>query len=124
MLQENLKFGTLKNRFLGRPNKIEEETELREQTRKKIDNIEELKKEVEEWEFKCVKILQDSNYEKHDEIAEIAKIEIRLEKLGISKESNDAFKKLIIPKEYFCLDLQAKNKSLYNITKKKYSMHY
>ena len=78
MLQENLTLGTLKNRFGRRSNKIEEEIELREQTRKKIDNIEELKEEVEEWEFKSVKILQNLNYEKHDEIVEIAKIEIRL----------------------------------------------
>ena len=64
-----------------------------------IDNIEKFKKEVEEWEFKSVKLLQDLNYEKHDEIAEIAKIEIRLKELGILKESTDAFKKLIIPKK-------------------------
>ena len=80
-------------------NRIEEEIELREQTRKMIDNIEKFKKEVEDWEFKSVKLLQDLNYEKHDEIAEIAKIEIRLKELGILKESTDAFKKLIIPKK-------------------------
>ena len=68
MLQENLRFITLKNRFFRRPNKIEEETELKEPTKKKIDNIEELKKEVKEWEFKSVKILQDLNYEKYHEI--------------------------------------------------------
>ena len=64
-----------------------------------IDNIEKLKKEVEEWEFKSVKLLQDLNYEKYDEIAEIAKIGIRSKELGILKESTDAFKKLIIPKK-------------------------
>ena len=84
MLQEELRFRTLKKRVLGRPNKIEEEIELREQTRKKLENIEELKEEAEEWEFKSVKILQDLNYEKHDEIVEIAKIEIRLKELGVS----------------------------------------
>ena len=42
LLQEELRFRTLKNRFFGRPNKIEQETELREQAKKKIDNIEEL----------------------------------------------------------------------------------
>ena len=73
LLQENLRIRTLRNRFLGRPNKIEEEIELREQKRKKIVDIEELKKEVEEWEFKVVKLLQDLNYEKHDEIVEIRK---------------------------------------------------
>ena len=36
LLQENLKVETLKSRFGGRPNSIEEEIELRKQTRKKI----------------------------------------------------------------------------------------
>ena len=100
LLHEELRFITLKNRFLGRSNKIEEERELRRQTKKKIDNIEELKEEVKEWEFKSVTILQDLNYEKHDEIVEIAKIELKLERLGVSKQSIDSFKKLIIPKKY------------------------
>ena len=73
LLQENLRIKTLRNRFLGRPNKIEEEIELREQKRKRIVDIEELKKEVEEREFKVVKILQDLNYEKHEEIVQIGK---------------------------------------------------
>ena len=100
LFHEELRFITLKNRFLGRSNKIEEERELRRQTKKKIDNIEELKEEVKEWEFKSVTILQDLNYEKHDEIVEIAKIELKLERLGVSKQSIDSFKKLIIPKKY------------------------
>ena len=66
---------------MGRPNKTEEEIDLRRQTKKKIDNIEELKEEVKEWEFKSVKILQDLNYEKYDEVVEIAKIESKLERL-------------------------------------------
>ena len=57
LLQEQLRFRILKNKFFGRPNKIEEEIELRGQTKKKIDNIEELKEEVKEWQFKSVKIL-------------------------------------------------------------------
>ena len=48
LLQENLRFGTLKNRFKERPNSIEEETELRKQIRKKINTIERLKTGVEE----------------------------------------------------------------------------
>ena len=48
MLQENLKFGPLKNRFWERPNSIKDEIELRNQTRKKIDNIERLKTEIKE----------------------------------------------------------------------------
>ena len=59
LLQENLKSGALKNIFWGRLNSIEEEIELRKQTRKMIDNIERLKTEVEEWEFKSVRLLQD-----------------------------------------------------------------
>ena len=59
LLKENLRFRTLKSRFRRRPNSIEEEIELRKQTRKKIDSIERLKTEVEEWEFKSVKLLRD-----------------------------------------------------------------
>ena len=57
LLQENLRFRTLKTIFRRRPNSIEEEIELRKQTRKKIDSIERLNTEVEEWEFKSVKLL-------------------------------------------------------------------
>ena len=54
MLEEELRIRTLRNRFLVKPNKIEEEEgDLRRQTKKKIDNIEEVKEEVKEWEFKC-----------------------------------------------------------------------
>ena len=81
LLQEELKIITLRNKFLGKPNKIEEEIDLRGQTKKIIDNIEELKEEVKEWEFKSVRILQDLNYKKNDEIVEIAKIELKLERL-------------------------------------------
>ena len=91
---------------------------LTELTKKKIDNIEELKEVVKEWEFKSVKILQDLNYEKYYEIVEIAKIELRLERLRISRESIDNFKNPIIPKKYLHLVLQAKNNSVFNITKK------
>ena len=121
MLQEELWFRKLRNRFFKKPNKIEEEIGLRRQRRKKIDNIEELKERVEEWEFKSVKILQDFNFEKYDEIVEIAKIELKLERSGISKKSLDKCKKLVIPKKYLHLVLQVKNKTLYNITKS-YSM--
>ena len=57
--EENLKFRTLKNRFGGRPNSIAEEIELRKQTREKKDSIERLETEVDEWEFKSVKLIQD-----------------------------------------------------------------
>ena len=110
LLQENLRFGTLKNRFRGRPNSIKEETELRKQSRKKIDNIERLKAEVEEWAFKSVKLLQDLNYEKGAEIAEVKRIEIKLEALKTSKAIINAFKKLIIPKKYLHLILKIKSK--------------
>ena len=91
MLQGNLKFGTLKKRFWGISNSIEEEIELKKQAIKKIDNIERLKTEVEE--FKSVKLLQDLNYEKDAEIDEIRRIEIRLKALRISKTIINAFKK-------------------------------
>ena len=93
LLEEKLRIRTLKNRFLGKPNKIEEEIDLRRQTKNNIDNIEELKEEVKEWEFKSVKILQVLNYEKYDEIVETAKIELKLGRLGILKKSIDSFKK-------------------------------
>ena len=104
LLQENLKFGTRRNRFWER-NSIEEEIELRKQTRKKIDNIERLKteiKEIKEWELKSAKLLEDLNFEKG---VEITRIEIRLETLGISKTAINAIKKLIIPKKYLYLIL-------------------
>ena len=66
LLQEQLRIITLRNRFLGKPNKIEEEIDFKRQTKTKVDNIEELKEGVKEWEFKSVKILQDLNYEKND----------------------------------------------------------
>ena len=72
LLQEELRIMTLRNRFLGRPSKIEQEIDIRRQTKKKIDNIEKLKKEVKEQEFISVKILQDLNYEKYDEVVKIA----------------------------------------------------
>ena len=65
-LEEELRIAVLRNRFLGRPgNSIEEE----------IGNIEGLKQD-EECEVKGAKMLQDLNYEKNDEIVEIAKIEL------------------------------------------------
>ena len=72
LLQEELRIMTLRNRFLGRPSKIEQEIDIRRQTKKKIDNIEKLKKEVKEQEFISVKILQDLNYERYDEVVKIA----------------------------------------------------
>ena len=57
---------------------IEKEIDVRSQTKKKIDNIEKLKEEVKEWEFQRVKILQDLNYEKYDEVVEIEKIDLKL----------------------------------------------
>ena len=108
LLEEELKIITLRKRFLGRPNKVEEEIDLRRQTKKKIDNIKELKEEVDDWELKCVKILQDLNYEKDDEIVEVAKIELKLERLGVSKKSIIFFKKSMIPKKHLHLVLKAR----------------
>ena len=48
-LEEELRIITRNNRFLRRPsNYIEEEIDLRRQTKKKIDDIEELKEKVKE----------------------------------------------------------------------------
>ena len=62
-----------RNKYLGRSiyDIMEEEIGLREQAIKKIDEIEELKEDV-EWESKAAKMLQDFSYEKNDEIAAIA----------------------------------------------------
>ena len=102
-LQENLKFGTLRNRFWGRPSSIEEEIELRKMTGKTIDDIERLETEIKgikKMEFTGVKLIEVLNFEKRLEIDEMLKIEIRLEKLGISEKTINAIKNLIIPKEY------------------------
>ena len=81
---ERLEFITFGNEYCKRSEKdIEKEINLRRQRKNKIDNIEKLKEELKEWEFKSVKILQDLNYEKYDEVVEIAKVELKLERLGI-----------------------------------------
>ena len=103
MSQEELRIITLRNRFLQRPNKVEEEIDLRRQTKKKIDNIGELKEEVDVWEVKCVKKLQELNYKKYDEVADIAKIELKLQRLRISKKLINFLKKSIITKNYLHL---------------------
>ena len=118
LVEEEIRIITLRNRFLRRPNKtecnsIEEEIDLRTQTKNKIDNIEKLKEEVKEWEFKSVKILQDLNYAKNDEIVEITKIELKLKRLGISKKSINFFEKSIIPKKHLHIVLQAKNGNMF-----------
>ena len=95
---------TLRNKYLDRLSYdiIEEEIDLREQAKKRINEIGELKENV-EWESKAAKMLQDLNYEKNDEIAAIAEIEQRLERSGISKELINYLKKMIISKRYLHL---------------------
>ena len=80
---------TLRNKHLGKSSYdfMEEEIDLGEQTKKKTDEIEELKEHV-EWESKVAKMLQDLNYEKNDEIAQIEQKRI---KSGISKELINCF---------------------------------
>ena len=108
MLQKELRIVTLRNRFLGKPNKIEGEVDLRRQTKKKIDNIGKLKEELTEWKFKSVKILQDLNHESNDKIVKIAKIGLKLQRLGISKKSINFFKKLFLLKKHLHFVLQAR----------------
>ena len=112
MLEEELRIMTLRNKYHGGPNNVEEEIDLKRQRKKTIDNIEELKEEVKEWEFKRVRVLQDLSFEKNDEIVEIAKIELKLQRLGTSKKSISFFKKSIIPKKYLHFFLLTKNKSV------------
>ena len=78
---------TLRNNYLRRSSYdiTEKEIDLREETKKRTDEIEELKEDV-KWQSKAAKILQDLNYEKNDEIAVIAKIEQKLIKSGILKK--------------------------------------
>ena len=78
---------TLRNNYLRRSSYdiTEKEIDLREETKKRTDEIEELKEDV-KWQSKAAKILQDLNYEKNDEIAAIAKIEQKLIKSGILKK--------------------------------------
>ena len=88
LLEEKIFFMTLRNKHLGKLSHIikEEELELREQAKKKIDEIEELKEGVDEIELRSIKTLEDLNFLKHEEAAAIAKIELELIKSGISKE--------------------------------------
>ena len=77
---------TLRNKHLNRSSYDidEEEIDLKEQAKRTIDKIEELKEDV-KWESKAAKMLQDLNYEKNDEIAAIAKIKQKLIKSQILK---------------------------------------
>ena len=76
LLEEELRVMTLRNKFLLRPNNIEEEIDLREQTKKKIDNIEKLMKKAKEQGFKNA-ILQDLYYPRIDETNEIEQIKVK-----------------------------------------------
>ena len=73
LLEEEIFIMTLRNKHLGRSSydTDEEEIDLREQAKKKVDKIEELKGDV-EWESKSAKMLQDLSYEKNDDIAAVA----------------------------------------------------
>ena len=59
-------------------------------------------------ELKSVKILQDLNHAKNDEIVDIAKIELKLKRLRVSKKSINFLKNSIIPKKYSHLVSKAK----------------
>ena len=92
-LEEALRIEELRSGFLGIPsNAIEEE----------INNIEELKWNL-KWESKGAKIIKDLDFEKSDEIVEIAKIQQKLIRSGASKELISFSKKLIVPKKYLHL---------------------
>ena len=79
--------------FWERLNSIEEEIELREIIRKKINEIDSLETEIKdvkelkiEGESKATKLLADLNFDKGVQVDEIIEIEIRLEKLKISEK--------------------------------------
>ena len=61
LLEQEIIFMTLRNKHLGRSSHItkEEEIELREQTKKKVDKIKKLKEEIDGIEFQNVKTLED-----------------------------------------------------------------
>ena len=111
LLEEEIFFMTLRDMHLGRSSQVikEEEIELKEKAKRRIDEIEELKEDV-EWESKAAKMLQDLNYEKNDEIAAIAEIEQNLIKSGISKELIKFFKKINYSKKILssCFRITAK----------------
>ena len=64
LLEEKIFFMTLRNKHLGRSCHItkEEEIDVREQVKKKVDEIEELKEEVDGIEFQSVKTLENLNF--------------------------------------------------------------
>ena len=71
-LKEKIFIMILRNKYLGKSSYDidEEQKDLIEQAKKRIDKIEELKKDV--WrKSKAAKMLQDLEYEKNDEIATI-----------------------------------------------------
>ena len=105
LLVEEIFLMTLRNKHLGKSSHIikEEEIDLKEQAKKRIDEIEELKEGVDGIEFQSVKILEDLNFLKHEEAAAIAETEQKLIRSGILKELNNFFKKSIIPKKYLHL---------------------
>ena len=72
-LNEETFIATLRNKHLGKSSYDidEEEIDLTEQAKQRIDKIEESKKDV-KWEPKAAKMLQNLKYEKNDEIAVIA----------------------------------------------------
>ena len=83
VLKEEIFIMTLRNNYPGKSNYDinEEEIELKEQAKKRIDKIEELKKDV-IGESKSAKIIQDLEYEKNDKIAEI------VDKIWNNKKTN------------------------------------
>ena len=95
LLEEEIFFMTLRNKHLGRSSHVikEEEIKLKEQAKKKVDKIKELKEDV-EWESKAAKILQDLSYKKNNEIFAIAEIEQKLIRSAIThkiSETNSSF---------------------------------
>ena len=105
LLKEEILFMALRNQHLGISNHIikEEKVESREQTKKRADEIEELKEGVDRIEFQSVQTLEDLDLLKHEEAVTTAEIEQKLIRSGISKELINSFRISIIPKKYLHL---------------------
>ena len=91
LLEEEIFFMTLRNKYLGRSSHIIKQEEI------------DLKEGVDRIEFQNAKTLEDLNFLKHEKAAAISEIEQKLIRFGISKELINFFKKSIIPKRYLHL---------------------
>ena len=79
-----------------------------------VDEIEKLKEGADGIQFQSFKTLEDLNTLKHEEAAEIAEIEQKLIKSGISTELINFFKKVDYSKQIFASCFRRTIKKIYN----------